>query len=46
MVLRRPEIIPAITESRIPSEIEDTIKCGEMELSKEDIDAIEKGLAK
>jgi aryl-alcohol dehydrogenase-like predicted oxidoreductase len=41
-VLRRPEVTSAITGPRVPSEIEDTIKAGEWELSKEDIDAVEK----
>ena len=45
-VLRRPEVTSAITGPRVPSEIEDTIKAGEWELTKEDIAAIEKLLAK
>ena len=45
-VLRRPEITSALTGPRVPSEIEDTIKAGEWELTKEDIAAIEKVLAK
>ena len=45
-VLRRPEVTSAITGPRVPSEIEDTIKAGEWELTKEDIAAIEKLLIK
>jgi aryl-alcohol dehydrogenase-like predicted oxidoreductase len=45
-VLRRPEVTSAITGPRIPCEIEDTIKAGEWELTKDDIVAIEKLLAK
>jgi aryl-alcohol dehydrogenase-like predicted oxidoreductase len=45
-VLRRLEITSALTGPRVPSEIEDTIKAGEWELTKEDIAAIEKLLAK
>jgi aryl-alcohol dehydrogenase-like predicted oxidoreductase len=45
-VLRRPEVTSAITGPRDPYEIEDTIKAGEWELTKEDIDAIEKLLVK
>ena len=45
-VLRRPEVTSAITGPRIPSEIEDTIKAGEWQLTKEDVDAIEKLLKK
>ena len=45
-VLRRPELTSAITGPRVPSEIEDTIKAGEWELTKDDIVAIEKLLAK
>ena len=45
-VLRRPEVTSAITGPRVPSEIEDTIKAGEWELTKEDIAAIDKLLAK
>ena len=45
-VLRRPEVTSAITGPRVPSEIEDTIKAGEWELTKEDIAAIEKLLVK
>jgi len=45
-VLRRPEVTSAITGPRVPAEIEDTIKAGEWELTKEDIAAVEKLLAK
>jgi aryl-alcohol dehydrogenase-like predicted oxidoreductase len=45
-VLRRHEVTSAITGPRIPSEIEDTIKAGEWELSNEDINSIEKLLSK
>jgi aryl-alcohol dehydrogenase-like predicted oxidoreductase len=45
-VLRRSEVTSAITGPRVPSEIEDTIKAGEWELTKEDIAAVEKLLAK
>jgi aryl-alcohol dehydrogenase-like predicted oxidoreductase len=45
-VLRRSEVTSAITGPRVPSEIEDTIKAGEWELTKEDILEIEKLLAK
>jgi aryl-alcohol dehydrogenase-like predicted oxidoreductase len=45
-VLRRPEITSAITGPRVPSEIEDTIKAGEWELTKEDISAVEKLVVK
>jgi aryl-alcohol dehydrogenase-like predicted oxidoreductase len=45
-VLRRSEVTSAITGPRVPSEIEDTIKAGEWEITKEDILEIEKLLAK
>ncbi len=45
-VLRRPEVTSAITGLRAPSEIEDNIKGGDWELTKEDIAAIENLLVK
>lgn len=45
-VLTRPEVTSAITGPRMPSEIEDTINAGEWELTEEDINSIEKLLAK
>ena len=45
-VLRRPEITSAITGPRLPTEIEDTIKAGEWELTKKDITEIEGLLTK
>ena len=41
-VLRKPEVTSAITGPRAPSEIEDTIKATEWELTKEDIAAIDR----
>ena len=41
-VLRKPEVTSAITGPRAPSEIEDTIKAAEWELTKEDIAAIDR----
>jgi aryl-alcohol dehydrogenase-like predicted oxidoreductase len=44
--LRRPEVTSAITGPRNPSQIEDTAKAADWQLTKEDLDAIEKLLAK
>ena len=41
-VLRKPEVTSAITGPRAPSEIEDTIKAAEWELTKEEIAAIDR----
>ena len=44
--LRRPEVTSAITGPRVPSEIEDTSKAADWQLTKEDIAAVEALLAK
>jgi aryl-alcohol dehydrogenase-like predicted oxidoreductase len=44
--LRRPEVTSAITGARHPSEIEDTAKAADWQLTKEDITAVEEILAK
>jgi len=44
--LRRPEVTSAITGPRLPSEIEDTAKAADWQLTKEDIAAVENILAK
>jgi aryl-alcohol dehydrogenase-like predicted oxidoreductase len=44
--LRRPEVTSAITGARVPSEIEDTCKASDWQLTNEEIDAIEKLLMK
>jgi aryl-alcohol dehydrogenase-like predicted oxidoreductase len=44
--LRRPELTSAITGPRKPSEIEDTVKAADWQLTKEILDEVEKLLAK
>ena len=44
--LRRPEVTSAITGPRDPSQIEDTVKAANWQLTGEDLDAIEKLLVK
>ena len=44
--LRRPEVTSALTGPRTPSEIEDTSKAADWQLTKEDIGAVEALLAK
>jgi aryl-alcohol dehydrogenase-like predicted oxidoreductase len=44
--LRRPEVTSAITGPRVPSEIDDTSKAADWQLTKEDIAAVEALLAK
>ena len=44
--LRRPEVTSAITGPRVPSEIDDTSKAADWQLTKEDITAVEALLAK
>ena len=45
-VLRRPEVTSALNGARAPSEIEDSVRAADLELSKEDIAEIEKLLQK
>jgi aryl-alcohol dehydrogenase-like predicted oxidoreductase len=45
-VLRRPEVTSAIVGARVPSQIEETFAAGDWELTREDIIAVEKLLAK
>ncbi|MFQ5794344.1 MAG: aldo/keto reductase [Candidatus Bipolaricaulia bacterium] len=45
-VLQRPEITAAIVGARRPSQIEETVVAGDWMLTQEDLDAIEKLLAK
>jgi aryl-alcohol dehydrogenase-like predicted oxidoreductase len=45
-VLRRPEVTSALNGARVTSEIEDSLKAADIELSTEDIDKIEKLLEK
>lgn len=44
-VLRRPEVTAALNGARSPAEIEDSVLGGDLELTKQDIDAIEALLA-
>jgi aryl-alcohol dehydrogenase-like predicted oxidoreductase len=44
--LRRPEVTSAITAPRAPAEIEDSAKAADLQLTKNDLDAIEKLLIK
>ena len=44
--LRRPEVTSALTGPRTPSEIEDTSKAADWQLTKEDIAAVQALLAK
>ncbi len=44
--LRRPDVTAALNGARQPSEIEDSILAADLELSQEDIEAIEKLLAR
>ncbi len=41
-VLRRPEVTSALNGARVPSEIEDTVRAADLDISPEDIAAIEK----
>jgi aryl-alcohol dehydrogenase-like predicted oxidoreductase len=45
-VLRRPEVTSALNGARVTSEIEDSVRAADLELSPEDIAAIEKLLTK
>jgi len=45
-VLRRPEVTAAIAGARTPKQIEETVKAGDWELSREEIDAVEALLAR
>lgn len=45
-VLRRPEVTSALNGARMSSEIEDSVRAADIEISAEDIAAIEKLLAK
>ena len=40
--LRRPEVTAALNGARTPSEIEDSVLGGDMEISRQDIEAVEK----
>ena len=45
-VLRRPELTAAIVGARRPSQVEETVLAGDLELSPEDINAIDGLLVK